>query len=171
VTLLMVGVAVAVVNRGGDSAPLEVASATMTDEGLPISTPETAGATFVCEGSDGDQQCFIELDLTALPEAGTDNLELWVINGDVTDMHSLGNVTAADGRFALPDDLTTPDSFPIVDISLEISRLSQMMVIRPTAARACSGASSSPERTERPCSGGPRLTDSPHCGLRSCHGK
>ena len=114
-TLLMVGVVVAVVtNRDTDAAVTEVAAALMTDEGLPVSTSETADAVFVCE----DDECFVELDLTALPDAGADDLELWVINDDVTDMHSLGNVTNSMGRYALPFGVTA-DDFPIVDISIE----------------------------------------------------
>lgn len=114
-TLLMVGVAVAVVTtRDDNSAVNEIAEAMLTDEGLPVATDETANAVFVCEGDD----CFVEVDLTGLPDAGGDNLELWVINADVTDMHSLGNVTSSDGRFALPFGVTAAD-FPIVDISIE----------------------------------------------------
>jgi len=114
-TLLMVGVAVAVVNRD-DTPSVELASAMLTDEGLPIPTSETADASFVCD-EDGTN-CFLEIDLTALPDAGTDDLELWVINSDVTDMESLGLVTESEGRFALPANVT-PEAFPIVDISLE----------------------------------------------------
>ena len=115
VTLLMVGVAVAVVmSSTGDSSVNEVAAAMMTDEGLQVSTSETASARFLCEGD----ECFVEVDLTALPDAGSDDLELWVINGDVSDMYSLGNVTDSAGRFALPEGVTA-DEFPIVDISVE----------------------------------------------------
>jgi hypothetical protein len=115
VTILMLGVAVAVVmSSAGDSLVNEVAAAMMTDEGLPVSTSETAAARFLCEGD----ECFVEVDLTALPESGVDDLELWVINGDVSDMYSLGNVTNNAGRFALPEGVTA-DGYPIVDISIE----------------------------------------------------
>jgi len=114
-TLVMVGVAVAVVAYSNDDPQdFELASAMLTDEGLPVATNETADAAVVCEAD----QCFVQLELTALPDAGADNLELWVINGDVTDMHSLGNVDTSDGRFPLPEGVTT-DGFPIVDISIE----------------------------------------------------
>lgn len=116
-TLLMVGVAAAVVSRSGNTARTDgeqVASASMTDADLPVATDETAQATVVCGGG----RCEVDVDLTGLPEAGDDaDLELWVINGDVTDMHSLGIVTES-GRYPLPDGVTA-DDFPIVDISIE----------------------------------------------------
>ena len=117
-TLLMVGVVVAVVNPfESDTSVTEFAAAMMTDDGLPVSTAETANATFLCEQKGQDQTCFVELDLTALPDAGGDNLELWVINSDVSDMYTLGNITG-EGRFELPPGVTA-DEFPIVDISIE----------------------------------------------------
>ena len=111
----MVGVVVAIVNTSADDSSLtEFAAASMTDEGLQVSTSATADARFVCE----DDDCFVEVDLSALPDAGADDLELWVINGDVSDMYSLGNVTNTEGRFALPAGVTA-SNFPIVDISIE----------------------------------------------------
>jgi hypothetical protein len=95
----MVGVVVAIVNTSADDSLLiEVAAASMTDEGLQVATSETADARFVCE----DDDCFVEVDLSALPDAGADDLELWVINGDVSDMYSLGNVTDRVGPKQLP---------------------------------------------------------------------
>lgn len=114
-TLLMVGVAVAVVSTTDDASVTEVAAAMMTDEGLPVATTATADARFVCEGA---QECYVEVDLSALPDSGADDLELWVINGDVSDMYSLGNVTNSEGRFDLPPGVTA-DDYPIVDISIE----------------------------------------------------
>ncbi len=115
VTLLMVGVAVALVSsRTGDSSITEVAAAMMTDEGLQVPTTATADARFVCE----DDECFVELDMTALPDTGPDELELWVINGDVTDMYSLGTITQPIDRFPIPHGVTA-DEFPIIDISVE----------------------------------------------------
>jgi len=114
-TLLMVGVVAAVVLWPGDDAPLtEVAAAAMTTEGLPVSTEATADATFVCD----EDQCFVDVVLTDLPDSGDDALELWVINGDVSDMYSLGAVTEAEHRYLLPHGVTSQD-FPIVDISVE----------------------------------------------------
>lgn len=93
----------------------ELASASLTDQDLPVATDETAQARFIC---DDDGACVVEVDLSGVPDAGTNaDLELWVINGDVTDMHSLGLVTE-DGTFSVPDGVTTTD-FPIVDISIE----------------------------------------------------
>ena len=116
VTLLMVGVAVAVVTFRGDDTPVvtELATAMLTDEGLPVSTSETASATYVCE----EDKCFVELELSDLPDAGADDLELWVINGDVTDMFSLGLVTENQARYELPAEATV-DGYPVVDISIE----------------------------------------------------
>ncbi len=115
VTLLVVALAVAVATtRSNDPSIIEVAAASMTDEGLPVSTTATADARFVCE----DDECFVEVDLTALPDAGRDNLELWVINRDVSEMFSLGSITQDDGRFAVPYGVTAND-YPIVDISIE----------------------------------------------------
>ena len=116
-TLLMVGVAAAVVSRTDIATRVdesEVAAATLTDADLPMATDESATATVVCQGD----TCEIDVELTGLPESGDGaDLELWVINGDVTDMHSLGLVTES-GRFPLPDGVTA-DDFPIVDISIE----------------------------------------------------
>lgn len=92
----------------------QIATAQMNDAGLPVATTETAAARVVCEGDD----CFVEVDLTALPDAGVDDLELWVINDDTSDMHSLGLVTMNASRFALPAGVDAAD-FPIVDISVE----------------------------------------------------
>jgi len=115
VTLLMVGVAVAVVTNRGDDVPItELASAVMTDEDLQIPTDETASARFYCQG----EECFVEVDLTGLPDAGDENLELWIIDGAVEDIRPIGLVTEQKQTFALPAD-ATPESFPIIDISFE----------------------------------------------------
>lgn len=98
--------------RNADTAE-ELASAQLSDEGLPVATTATANAKYICDGD----TCSVELDLSALPEAQDGELELWVINADVTDMHSLGVVDAS-GTFALPAGVSW-DSFPIVDISVE----------------------------------------------------
>ena len=113
--LVMVGVAVAVVSfQGNESSVNEVASAALTDEGLPVATSEVAQAAFVCD----DTNCYVDLDITALPDSDGNDLELWVINGDVTDIRSLGLVTETSGRFRVPAGISV-DGFPIVDISLE----------------------------------------------------
>lgn len=113
--LLMVGVVVAAVSfQGNDNTPDELAMAALTDADLPVSTSVLADAVFECD----DETCYLDLELTDLPDSGADDLELWLINGDVTDMHSLGLVTATSGRFEVPADVTV-DGFPIVDISVE----------------------------------------------------
>lgn len=113
-TLLMVGVVAAVAfNRDAAVPEQELAVAAMTDLDLPVATNETAQARVVCQGD----ECAVELDLTGLPDPGDGDLELWVINSDVSDMHSLGLVSAS-GTFDLPAGVT-PDDFPIVDISVE----------------------------------------------------
>lgn len=91
----------------------EIAAASMTDADLPVATTATAQARVVCE----NELCSVDIDLSEIPDAGDAYLELWVINGDVTDMHSLG-VVVDSGSFALPPGVT-PDEFPIVDISIE----------------------------------------------------
>jgi len=118
-TLLMVGVVAAVAfSRDNDVPTRELAAAQMTDVDLPVATDETAQARVVC-GEDG---CAVELWLSGLPDAGDGDLELWVINSDVSDMHSLGIIDGANavdgGSYALPAGVT-PDDFPIVDISVE----------------------------------------------------
>ena len=113
-TLLMVGVAAAVVfSQPDESSGEQLAAAVMTDADLPVATTETATARVVCDGD----ECAVDVSLTGLPDAGDGDLELWVINGDVTDMHSLGLVTES-GSYPLPAGVT-PDDFPIVDISVE----------------------------------------------------
>lgn len=113
-TLLMVGVAAAVVfSQPDEPSGEQLAAAVMTDADLPVATTETATARVVCDGD----ECAVDVSLTGLPDAGDGDLELWVINGDVTDMHSLGLVTES-GSYPLPAGVT-PDDFPIVDISVE----------------------------------------------------
>lgn len=114
--LLLVGVSVAFLATRDDAVPPaeQLASASMTDVGLQIPTNESAEAVVLCEG----ENCFVEVTLTAIPSAGFEaDLELWVINSDVTDMHSLGIVSES-GRFELPDGVSY-ENFPIVDISVE----------------------------------------------------
>ena len=119
VTLLMVGVAVAVVTqRGDDTQVTELASAVMTDEALQIPTTATAEARFYCETTGEQETCFVDVALSEVPDAGDENLELWVIDGDVSDIRSIGLVTDAEGTYELPAGIT-PDAFPIIDISFE----------------------------------------------------
>jgi len=91
----------------------EIAAASMTDADLPVATTATAEARVVCE----NDVCAVDIDLSELPDAGDAYLELWVINSDVSDMHSLG-VVIESGSFTLPPGVT-PEDFPIVDISIE----------------------------------------------------
>ena len=115
VVLVAVIAAGLIANINDEPSTIELAAASLTDQGLPVATDETAQARFVC---DDDGACVVEVDLSGVPDAGSDaDLELWVINGDVTDMHSLGLGTES-GTFAVPEGVTTTD-FPIVDISVE----------------------------------------------------
>lgn len=119
-TIVLLGLAVGLAGWGdGDNAPatVEIAEAMLVTDGLPVSTTATADAHFICDVADRES-CYLDVELTALPESGTEALELWVINGDVTDMYSLGTITEPSGRFPLPAGVTATD-FPIVDISLE----------------------------------------------------
>lgn len=111
--LVVVALMTALTVRNTSDDPVELAVASLTDDGLPESTPATAQARFVCTGD----QCSIDVDLSAVPDAGNADLELWVINSDVSDMHSLGLITTS-GLFELPEGVTS-DGFPIVDISIE----------------------------------------------------
>lgn len=113
--VVLVGLFAAVgwLNERSTTALEEIARAPMTDEGLPVGTRATAQARVVCE----DDECAVDIQLTALPIADDAFLELWVINDDVTDMHSLGPISSS-GSFPLPDGVT-PADFPIVDISVE----------------------------------------------------
>jgi len=113
--VVLVGVSLALFNLQEDSVPADqLAFASLTDAGLQIPTSESAEAVLSCEGQD----CFVEVTLTAVPSAGADaDLELWLINTDVSDMRSLGIVTQS-GRFELPAGVTF-EEFPIVDISVE----------------------------------------------------
>lgn len=113
--LVLVGFVAAIswLNQQGTTTINEIAAASMTDADLPVSTTATAQARVVCE----NEQCSVDIELSDVPDAGDAYLELWVINGDVSDMHSLGVVNAS-GRFTLPPGVT-PQDFPIVDISIE----------------------------------------------------
>ena len=99
--------------QDGEDPGEQLAAAMMTDEGLPVATSATAEARVVCTGDD----CVVEVDFASVPDPGDADLELWVINGDVTDMHSLGLLSDS-GVFELPAGVT-PADFPIVDISIE----------------------------------------------------
>lgn len=114
--------AVGWLNGQGTTTIDEIAAASMTDTDLPVATTATAQARVVCE----NERCVVDIDLSDIPDtgnagngasAGDAYLELWVINSDVSDMHSLGVVTES-GSFALPLGVT-PQDFPIVDISIE----------------------------------------------------
>lgn len=89
-----------------------VASVDIVNDDLPVADDAFGSARLI--SVDGDLQ--LEIDVEGL-EADSGYLELWIINGDVTDMHSLGEIDG-DGRFDLPDDVD-PANFPIVDISFE----------------------------------------------------
>lgn len=96
-----------------DDGPRLVAQADLVTDTLPVVTSAEAGVNLVQTG-DGYA---LDIDLTAVPAAADGELELWIINDGVDDMHSLGIVTSS-GRFALPDGVE-PSDFPIVDISVE----------------------------------------------------
>jgi len=89
-----------------------VASAAIVNDNLPVADDAWGSARLI--SVDGDLQ--LEIDVESLA-ADSGYLELWIINGDVTDMHSLGELNG-DGRFDIPDDVD-PANFPIVDISIE----------------------------------------------------
>jgi anti-sigma-K factor RskA len=115
--LVVAIVAGVTLNRSGEAQTRQLAAAMMTDDGLQVPTTATAEARVLCE-DDAFDSCVVEVDLTAVPDAGDADLELWVINADVTDMYSLGFVNDDRAVFALPDGVS-PTDFPIVDISVE----------------------------------------------------
>ncbi len=112
-SILIVGLVAVSLTRPTADDTVPLATAQMTDEGLPVSTTATATAQVICD----DDGCVVDVDLTEIPSADAADLELWVINADVSDMHSLGFVTES-ARFDLPDGVSATD-FPIVDISIE----------------------------------------------------
>lgn len=98
---------------GSDEGPQLVAQADLLTDTLPVATDAEADVNLVRTG-DGYA---LDIDLTSLPVASNGELELWIINDGVDDMHSLG-VLMSSGRFALPDGVD-PEDFPIIDISVE----------------------------------------------------
>lgn len=110
VAVLLVGVGLNL----STAAPELVATAQLSTEGLPVATTAQAEVNLV-ELDDGFA---LDIDLTRLPDAADGQIELWIINEDVSDMHSLGVVTSS-GRYALPISVVDPADFPIVDMSIE----------------------------------------------------
>ncbi|MFN7151613.1 MAG: anti-sigma factor domain-containing protein, partial [Microthrixaceae bacterium] len=68
---------------------------------------------------DGEQRLVVRTeDLGAAPE-GT-HFEMWLINPDITDMHSLGELPAGADEIEVPLPAgVDPDDFPIVDINVQ----------------------------------------------------
>jgi anti-sigma-K factor RskA len=68
---------------------------------------------------DGEQRLVVRTeDLGSAPE-GT-HFEMWLINPDITDMHSLGELPAGSGRIEVPLPAgVDPAAFPIVDINVQ----------------------------------------------------
>ncbi len=110
---VFVGAVVGIGALTGDDDPEPFAVANLVNDELD---PAGVGLDGVAEVIvDGDSRQ-IRLDVSEWPEVDG-HYELWVINADVTDMHSLGRVSA-DGTIDLPPGVTT-EEFPIVDISIE----------------------------------------------------
>lgn len=111
--VLVTAIIVASAFGGSGDGPQLVAKADLITDTLPVVTEAQAGVNLVQTG-DGYA---LDIDLTAVPSAADGELELWIINDDVSAMHSLG-VLMSSGRFVLPDGVD-PEDFPIVDISVE----------------------------------------------------
>lgn len=92
---------------------MPVAEVALLNEGLPVVSTAT-GTALLVETEDG---YVLDIQADALPDPDAADLELWVINGDVTDMHSLGIIDGP-GRYPLPVG-ADPETFPVVDISIE----------------------------------------------------
>ncbi len=104
-------VAVAAAQLTG-STTREVAAAAITSDGLPLAVDGDASAVIV----DDDGRYVLELSVPPMPDPQGGAWEVWVIDTDVADMHSLGTLDG--GRLALPEGVE-PADFPIVDISFE----------------------------------------------------
>ena len=104
-----------VAQRGNDTDVL--AAIDITSEGLD-GAPVGLNAMAVVELVDGHRQ--LKVGAADFTIANDEFLELWLINGDVTDMVSLGTFTSLDAQhtYAIPDDVDL-DTFPIVDVSIE----------------------------------------------------
>ena len=96
------------------SAPEVAAGAELLNTDLPVESDATADVELLL---DDDGTYRLDIDLTAVPDAGDGVLELWIIDENVESMFSLGAIDG-DGRFDLPAGVD-PADFPIVDISVE----------------------------------------------------
>jgi len=92
-----------------------VASAVITNTGLPVAFDQQGDATVVAEGD----QLYLDLVLPTMPDLEDENgyYELWLIDNEVNDMVSLGAVQGST-RIALPDGVDL-EVLPIVDVSVE----------------------------------------------------
>ncbi len=102
-----------VLTRTTDDPPTPLAAAQLSNDDLGEPTATLGAANLRCE----DSICHIDLDLDGPLRSSGDDVELWIINDTVTDMHSLGLVDG-DGTFEIPPGVD-PDDFPIVDLSFE----------------------------------------------------
>lgn len=91
-----------------------VATVDIVNDELPVNDDATGIATLV--KTENGYELDIDVEALETTESG-EFLELWIINADVTDMHSLGELNG-DGRYVLPDGVD-PADFPVVDISFE----------------------------------------------------
>jgi anti-sigma-K factor RskA len=111
--VLVVGAAVAVANRSGDPEPDEslVASAEMArlDGGDVVASAELVSV---------DDRLELDITMPADMDAGAGYFELWLIDDELTEPVSLGQVTPGTERIALPPGVD-PDAYPVVDVSIE----------------------------------------------------
>lgn len=99
----------AFVNRGDDLQV--VASAGLTN----LATDASAGSARVERRADGTEVLVVTTDYKAVPGA---NLEVWLIDPNITGMVSLGYLTSSHEEFDIPPGYD-PSAYPIVDISVE----------------------------------------------------
>ena len=105
-----VGVGVWASQQGGDDFSV-VASASLTN----LVTDAPAGTARVEDRPDGAHLLVLDTAYTLPPNA---DLEVWLIDPNITGMVSLGFLTSSHGEFVIPQGYSTA-AYPIVDISIE----------------------------------------------------
>ncbi len=88
-----------------------VASASLTN----LATDAPAGTARVEAAPDGERMLVLDTDYSSVKGG---DLEVWLIDPNITGMVSLGFLTSSHGEFVIPEGYST-SAYPIVDISIE----------------------------------------------------